>query len=799
MGLLSALWRRSRNASGRRTTPPRRFVRLEGPERLEDRTVPSVTANLSNGLLAVVGDGPRDHIEVSLNTAKTQIVVTDFGQEVGSFASADVSNIAITEGDGNNVVIIDPQVTQSAVIRAGNGNDSLHAGGGPTTIIAGDGNNKLYAGSGPDYLEGGSGTNSFFKVKPNDIVVSNPGDRIYDASLPAGQTDPPAAADQELTTSDVSTLLDRAAAATANDSAIVAVVDRNGNILGVRVEGGVSPDITGNIATLTFAIDGAVAEARTGAMFSSNQAPITSRTVQYISQTTITQQEVESSPDVLDPNSPLRGPGFVAPIGIAGHFPPDIPNTPQVDLFDIEGTNRDSLIQPGPDGVKGDPGTITLPNRFNVPTQYLGVPQSQFTAPESYGYVSGLFPDAQSRGIGTLPGGIPLYKNGQLVGGIGVFFPGTTGYADAENSSLSANYDPSKPDLSLEAEYIAFAAAGGSSGAGFSIGTLGGVPPIPGFDLPFGRIDLVGLTLPIYGPNGNQGPQSLVAFGHNLGTGNPNSGSNQLIGHNPDGSPIYLAAGTPVPSGWLVTPHAGSGLTAADVEQIVQQGIAQANLTRSAIRLPLGTRTKMTFAVSDENGNILGLYRMPDSPTFSIGVSVAKARNNAYYANPAQLQPEDQLAGVPAGTAFSSRTFRYLALPRFPESVEGAPPAPFSILNDGGSSLTTGLEVGPPLPPSAFQSVMGHDAFFPDTNFHDPYNPANQNGVVFFPGGVPLYTNGQLVGGLGVSGDGVDQDDVVTAASAVGFTPPTNVLTADDIVYHNIRLPYQKFNRNPEE
>ena len=52
------------------------------------------------------------------------------------------------------------------------------------------------------------------------------------------------------------------------------------------------------------------------------------------------------------------------------------------------------------------------------------------------------------------------------MGGIGVFFPGTTGYASEENSSLSATYDPSKPDLSLEAEFIAFAAAGGSSGAG---------------------------------------------------------------------------------------------------------------------------------------------------------------------------------------------------------------------------------------------------------------------------------------------------------------------------------------------
>jgi uncharacterized protein GlcG (DUF336 family) len=31
-----------------------------------------------------------------------------------------------------------------------------------------------------------------------------------------------------------------------------------------------------------------------------------------------------------------------------------------------------------------------------------------------------------------------------------------------------------------------------------------------------------------------------------------------------------------------------------------------------------------------------------------------------------------------------------------------------------------------------------------------------------FPGSVPLYKNGVLVGGIGVSGDGVDQDDLVS-------------------------------------
>jgi hypothetical protein len=157
---------------------------------------------------------------------------------------------------------------------------------------------------------------------------------------------------------------------------------------------------------------------------------------------------------------------------------------------------------------------------------------------------------------------------------------------------------------------------------------------------------------------------------------------------------------------------------------------------------------------------------------------------------------------VPAGAALTNRTFRYLAEPFFPTGIDSAPPGPFSILNDGGANLHTGLEVGPPLPASAFQSVLGHDSFNPDTNFHDPFNPANQNGVVFFPGAIPLYKtdatgNRVLVGALGVSGDGVDQDDVVTAAAATGYQPPADI-TADQYFFQGVRLPYIKFNRNPE-
>jgi uncharacterized protein GlcG (DUF336 family) len=605
-----------------------------------------------------------------------------------------------------------------------------------------------------------------------------------------------------LQASEVQTLLQRAAAASSSDDGIVAIVDRGGHLLGLRVEGNVSPAITGNTANLVFAVDGALAEARTAAFFANDTAPLTSRTVQFISQTTITQRMVESNPNIADIHSTVYGPGLVAPVGLGGHFPPGIPYTPPVDLFGIELTNRDSLIEPLPGQSKASGNIVTLPNRFNVPSQFIpsNIPaDEQLVAPESYGYLSGLMPLAQARGIGTLPGGIPIFKDGVLVGGIGVFFPGTTGFATAENSSLSATFDPSKPDQSLEAEYVAFAALGGSSGAGVRVGTLGGVAPVAGIDLPFGRIDLAGVTLDIVGPGGTQGPSNLMKYAAtSIRPGDPNSGNNIAIDKGGD----LLATGAPVPDGWLVTPHAGGNLTAADVVQIIGQGIATAEQTRAQIRLPIGETTRMVFAVSDSQGNILGLYRMPDATVFSIDVAVAKARNTAYYDDPTQLQSADQVPGLPPGVSMTNRTFRYLAQPRFPEGIDFDPPGPFSILNDPGTNPVNGLNSGPPQPGSAFQSVFGYAAFHPDANFHAPTDPRNQNGVVFFPGSSAVYKNlagGRfIVGGFGVSGDGVDQDDVVTAGGIAGFEPP-DFLRADHFQVSGVSLPYQKFSRNPFE
>jgi len=209
----------------------------------------------------------------------------------------------------------------------------------------------------------------------------------------------------------------------------------------------------------------------------------------------------------------------------------------------------------------------------------------------------------------------------------------------------------------------------------------------------------------------------------------------------------------------------------------------------------------MVLAVSDFNGTILGLYRMSGATVFSIDVAVAKARNTVYYAS-ADLQPTDRAGTVPKLTAFTNRTFRYLASAHDPSGNTAAGPGAFSILKDAGINPKTGLNVGAPRPAKSFTTVLGYDSFNTGSNFHSTTMPReNQNGVVFFPGSTPLYVGRKLSGGFGVSGDGVDQDDVVTSYAAAGspqgnFNAPTD-LRADNYRVSGIRLPYIKYSRNP--
>jgi uncharacterized protein GlcG (DUF336 family) len=473
---------------------------------------------------------------------------------------------------------------------------------------------------------------------------------------------PPPPPDQVLTQSDVTAIVQAAASAAQSDTMAIAVVDRLGRILAVYVGPSVPPLVAGNFGNLVPPDELAVSLARTGAMFSNDQAPLSSRTVRFIS---------------------------------GDHFPPGVTNSANGALYGIENTNRGCTISP------------SLASTIPPATTIAG------TSP-GLGIATGKADTLDSVQTAVNPGGVPIFKNGQAVGGIGI-----TGVSS---------------DI---AEFVAFTAVRVNSD----------------------EVVINGVTLPFV-------DQTTAPAGVTPGTFNS---AFYTVGP-------FASPGAP-PQGYLLPATNGpvGGLTAAQVTQIITNAINTASVTRALIRLPLGSRTRMTIAVSDLDGTIIGLYRMDDATVFSIDVAATKARNVIYFSGPSRQAVD--LNGVPIGTAVTNRTIGFGAQPFFPPGIDGSSPGPFFnlYLQDTANPCTQGFQVPGPSWPQI-----------------------NQSGVVFFPGSEPLYLNGVLVGGLGVSGDGVDQDDYVTAGGAVGFEAPT-AIEADQFFVNGVRLPYLNFPRNPTQ
>ncbi len=164
-------------------------------------------------------------------------------------------------------------------------------------------------------------------------------------------------------------------------------------------------------------------------------------------------------------------------------------------------------------------------------------------------------------------------------------------------------------------------------------------------------------------------------------------------------------------------------LSQADLNLIVQQAVAKAGTTNSAFRLsPTTQSTRMQIAIVNRDGKLLRLFSMPDAWVGSIDIAIAKGRTAAFFSS-------DQ-------NALTTR-------------IVGLASQPGGALWGIGNSNQVG--------------ISGSQEF--------------RNGIITFPGGVPLYKGGVLVGGIGVSGDGVDQDEAVAFGGAVGFAPGAGVST----------------------
>src|SRR5271165_408715 len=490
-------------------------------------------------------------------------------------------------------------------------------------------------------------------------------------SPPNTVTAPPPPTVPPLSATDVANIVQAAATSVDAETMAIAIVDRGGNVLAVYDKAGVVPGATdiGNFGAAVDVNDLAVALARTGAYFSNDQAPLSSRTVRFIS-------------------------------GI--HFPPGVTNAPTADLYGIENTNRG----------------CTLATNY-LPGQTIN-PSTALTGGPGPGILTGKSQLDDSDPNAVNPGGVPIFLNGVVVGGIGV---------------AGVSHDI--------AEYADFTA---SESNGFGI---------PNPLLPPGAVFIGGIALPFVN-------QTTRPAGSNPGM----LDGGYLAGFSP-----IASAGQPA-EGDLIAPTNGplGGLTVAEVQQVLNNAEATANITRAAIRLPLNSSARMVIAVADLDGTLIGLRRMQDATVFSIDVAASKARNMVYFNGPNRTA--NDLPGVPMGTALTNRTISFGSQPLFPPGINGSGDGPFFnlFLQDVANPCTQGNQTGAP--------------------------NANKSGVVFFPGSVGLYKNGVLVGGLGISGDGVDQDDFVTSGGSAGFEAPA-AIRADQIFINGVRLPYFKFPRNP--
>jgi uncharacterized protein GlcG (DUF336 family) len=347
------------------------------------------------------------------------------------------------------------------------------------------------------------------------------------------------------------------------------------------------------------------------------------------------------------------------------------------------------------------------------------------------------------------PGGVPLYKKGVLVGGIGVTgdgVPGPVVFRSQNPFTFIPGYDKDeevalagqtgfRPARSIQADNVyinGIALAYVLSPAPNVTGTVQGAPapgfPVQGAPPPF--------------------PYPIATFGGVQGEIR---------------QPIIS---DPIPG----TINGQRRLTAAEVASIINFAADRARTTRAGIRLPIGIPMQVFITVENNPNDptvgptCLGAFRTGEATLFSWDVAVQKGRTAVGFSN--------------NSLAMSTRTVGFLAQTKYPPGLDVQDPGPYFGLQEQFSGFNRAAL------PIFVLDASGLDARFP-------------NGITIFPGGFPLYRNGQLIGAIGISGDGVDQDDIVGASGTHDFLAPYSI-RADQFAYLGARLPYAKFPRDPD-
>ncbi|MBA4045008.1 MAG: hypothetical protein C0471_11400 [Erythrobacter sp.] len=547
---------------------------------------------------------------------------------------------------------------------------------------------------------------------------------------PSGQVFnvPPA---ESLSTAEVGTVIAQAAAEARarNVAATIAVTDRVGNVLAVFAMPGASAT-----ATIPAAPDGtsrdaqgltipsaaaAIAKAITGAYLSSGGNAFSSRTASFI---------------------------------VQEHFPPA-------------------------------PTTVGLESGPLFGVQFSQLPCSDLAARASDGLIG---PKRSPLGLSADAGGFPLYQNGVVVGGVGVIADGVYGFdpnvldrdADVDEAIALAGTVGFEAPVGIRADRIT---ADGTSlrytdieypqlspvaGASFAA-TAGALVPVTGYYAGAGL-----LAGSAYGTE---------ASGVRASTPAEFANRDAFVLSNGAGANRF-----PVRGG-TDAGDVGAPITAAEARVILEEAFTVMSRARAQIRQPLDSRAQVTISLVDTRGQVLGIVRSPDAPIFGIDVSLQKARTANFFSGnfaandllsasgevPQFVARTRSFLGDPqaltGGFAFSDRAGGNLSRPYFPDGEVGQPNGPLSRpiqqFNPFSTGLQSALIVG---------NLAQHLGFVTGASATDtprscttlPQVAAGatrlDNGIQIFPGSVPVYRNGALVGGIGVSGDGIDQDDMIS-------------------------------------
>ena len=426
-------------------------------------------------------------------------------------------------------------------------------------------------------------------------------------------------------------------------------------------------------------------------------------------------------------------------------------------------------------------------------------------------------PKPSPLGLAADPGGLPLYKNGIVVGGIGVIADGVYGLDLEVLKTIDQDLD----------ELIAVAGARGFDAPANRRGdriTADGLTfrytdseailsnPATAPALPVaGTLIAVAAYKPVAAVTAGV-PFSTAASGFRLDTTTAAfAGLSAYVLDNGAGVNRF-------------PPAAGTDglLTQAEVTAILAEAMRIANRARAQIRVPLGLAAQVSITVVDTNAAVLGLIRTPDAPVFGTDVAVQKARTALLFSRanaaavlnalpPSVFPPTLSISSyvtsmqglIPGaltnGVAYSNRAVGNLARPFLPDGIDGSGPGPLSKPFGQWSPFSVGLQLD-----LVQAKIVGNILAGTNTGPCNPI-PAVANGIQIFPGSVPIYRGNVLVGAIGVSGDGIDQDDMVAflglanagnlLGTGIANAPPA--LRADQIAVPGGLLRYVNCPVNP--